>query len=393
MEKESASLLRRPSFPTVHVEQTLWVELKPRRESLIEETLADYNVEERMITFQRAVADSDSHLLISNLSKKSEEVRDYPYKPFGGKKAGGHLFNDVFFELIAKAGLNKDDFEKGKWGYQDQLYVKEISIDTNNLPIDNAIEYIRKEILSRLRKVSQPYLVFVISLGDHAAYTINDVVSCDDWTNFKTKEKIPIGAIYLHEANQIYILYNNDFCPTLDLHDMSVDEAKEKVTKFIVEKFDHFEPKCEIITGRGNHSLGNYCILKALLPSWLNSPELRPLIRKHFFDKNKGGGTCTILLVESPLIVLNGTNQQGNIEIVMESILAESERGGCRLSFSLKDEAQNRDVIIMLALSQLPKSDKWPVFYFRKLNGQLIWGRVPSSSGDRNFLAEFVCIS
>jgi hypothetical protein len=332
--------------------------------------------------------------MITNLSKKSEEVRDYPYKPFGGKKAGGRLFNEVFFELIAKAGLNKDDFDKGKWGYQDMLDVSEIPIDTNTFPIESAIAHIRKEILSfRVRKASQLYLVFVVSLGDHAAYTIDDVVSCDNWKKFETKEMIPIGAIYLHEANQIYILYKNEFSLTLDLHDMSVDEAKEKVTKFILEKFDHFEPKCEIITGRGNHSVGNYCVLKAQLPSWLKSPELCYCVKKHFFDKNKGGGVCTILLVESPIIVLDGTNQQENIKIVMDSILAESERGGCRLSFSLKDAAQNRDVIIVLALSQLPKSDQWPVFYFRKNAGQLIWGRVPSNVDDKNFLAEFVCIS
>lgn len=333
----------------------------------------------------------NSHILVSNLSKKSEEVRDYPYKPFGGMKASGHLFNEFFFELIAKAGLNKDEFEKGKWGYQDQFYVKEIPIDAATLPIDNAIESIRKEILSCFRRFSHPYLAFVISLGDHAAYTVNDVVSCDDWSKFEDEEIIPLSAIYLHEANQIYILYNNDFCPTLDLHAMSVDEAKERVAAFILEKFDNFERKCEIITGRGNHSVGNYSILKARLPTWLDSPELCPFVKKHFFDRKNGGGSCTIFLLESPMIVLDGANQQENIQLVMKSILAESERGGCRLSFSLKDA--NCDGIIRLALTQLLKSDKWPVFYFRKLKGQVLWGRVPSSSGNRNFLAEFVCIS
>lgn len=66
--------------------------------------------------------------------------------------------------------------------------------------------------------------------------------------------------------------------PSIDLHGYTLEEAEESTVLFLEEQFTEFEvlqqmPACmeagaafvEIVTGRGNHSQGNYCKLRAAI--------------------------------------------------------------------------------------------------------------------------------
>ena len=84
----------------------------------------------------------------------------------------------------------------------------------------------------------------------------------------------------------------------LDLHGLSVQEAQEKVINFITEKYNNFETKCTIITGRGNHinANGSSGVLKQMLPIWAQSTELKSYIKNIKLDN--GGGVYKIKLIE-----------------------------------------------------------------------------------------------
>ena len=407
--------------PDIDVPEMAWVNLKPYLENLIQSITADPTREKTMIHFKRLEKDSEdycawenslresfSHLPISinsandgfedskvdgkyekyhsflcikNHTKTEEKMRAFPYKIFGGKFDESQMSQRVFYEVMANIGFSPDDFAEGKYGYQDQIYVKPIHL--NNKTLDACAVEMKEAILSTLEKVGQPYVTFIIELDKSVPYTIFDLRSCFHEINPHTK-------IFAPDENRVYVVYYNDKRLTLDLHGLSMKEAKEKVVDFITEKYNNFETECTIITGRGNHTSANGSagIFKKTLPAWLKSDALRFYVQD--CKLGEGGGLYKIALVEPVHINLNTQVFEEDVEKVIWFILNQDEKGHDRLR--IIHENQTSDYIdkvlikAMLRLSRMPSAPKSYDYVFTASEHQLVWYEQEESSDEESAL-------
>jgi DNA-nicking Smr family endonuclease len=89
----------------------------------------------------------------------------------------------------------------------------------------------------------------------------------------------------------------------LDLHGYTSDEAYDKVESFIKNCYLYKKRCVQIITGKGLHKddediFSVSGVLKDLVPKWLNTDNLRPLILLFDYSRQEDGGegALTILL-------------------------------------------------------------------------------------------------
>ena len=102
-----------------------------------------------------------------------------------------------------------------------------------------------------------------------------------DWENFLSKkENLPDKDARLSKKSGIK-------SSSIDLHGYSLDEANEKIKKFIYNSYDKEISKLIIVTGKGLHSQNekdpyvsnNFGILKNSVPEYIrNSKELMNMI-------------------------------------------------------------------------------------------------------------------
>lgn len=101
----------------------------------------------------------------------------------------------------------------------------------------------------------------------------------------------PLGALGL----PAWSMPNNP--RILDLHGgLSEKDAFAKTVSFIEDKFNNFEERCRVITGRGNHinSNGTRGVLFKAFPNWVETPKLKQLI-KEFVPAPDGGSYAVFL--------------------------------------------------------------------------------------------------
>lgn len=73
----------------------------------------------------------------------------------------------------------------------------------------------------------------------------------------------------------------------IDLHGFKVDEAYNILKAAVVRAWENGSRMILVITGKGKKGEGT---LKASLPKWLNSSEIKPMILRFNFAKQSDGG-------------------------------------------------------------------------------------------------------
>ncbi len=131
-----------------------------------------------------------------------------------------------------------------------------------------------------------------------------------------------------------------------DLHGCSVDEAKSRVKKAIMESVKDGCRTCRIITGRGNHinAKGQRGVIFAACETWLESVELKPYIES--YEKRDGHYVVKIKRL-AKFNFLEKFNDQ-NIELFYKNNLCSIEKSadigeakaqfllGCAYTFGVK---------------------------------------------------------
>jgi len=391
----------------VYVQDIAWDKMKLYLEDLIQLTVADPMCDERNIHLKliendfneyfewadslrkrfsypiRVVNGNDNPdgiynrnnqcIRIYNCTKKDKEAREFPYKIFEGQIDKSKLNPMIFYELMRNAGFTEDDFTKGKYGYQDQIYVKPVYL--KNIILDKCALEMKETILSTLKKVTQLYVAFILELDRNVPYTLGDLRRYGGRESF-FHEIEPLGKLFDHEENRIYIVYFNDKKSTLDLHGLALNEAKEKVIDFIKEKYNNFETECTIITGKGNHvnDNGTSCVLKQMLPM-LAKTELKSYIQ--YINLCNGGGLYNVKLFKATNLILSKKVFEEDVEKVIYFISKENEKGHNRLKVTHEDSSSEYidQVIITAIRNQGSNLLSFPTKfnYGSKSKGQLMW--------------------
>jgi len=306
------------------------------------------------------------YIRITNRTKKEMEVRDFTcYKVFdepGSRILASTIDPETFYNLMVNAGFKKEHFSIGKYGYQDQIYVKPVKLQ--NIMLDKCAVEMKETILSTLERVKEPYVAFILELEKNLPYTLADIRSYGGRNSF-FHEVEPLAKIVSQEENRIYVVYYNDKNSTLDLHGLAFKEAKEKVINFIKERYENFETECMIISGKGNHINhgGPSGILRNYLPVWAQEAELK------YYIKNlalcNGGGMYKVKLLKPAHITLANVFDV-DVEKVSYFISKTNEKGENRLRISHENlPSQYVDKVIITAMHQTsndpasPKSFKY----------------------------------
>ena len=122
-----------------------------------------------------------------------------------------------------------------------------------------------------------------------------------DWLNFTQKKE----KVFDKETNFISKSVNKNKINKLDLHGESIDDANQKVKKFIIKSFDLGYEKIQIITGKGLRSKAHedvyrsekMSILKNSVPEYIkNNYHLLDKIKKIESTPIKNGGEGAIYI-------------------------------------------------------------------------------------------------
>tara|TARA_Y100000741_G_C18120551_1_gene504853 strand:+ start:336 stop:761 length:426 start_codon:yes stop_codon:yes gene_type:complete len=122
-----------------------------------------------------------------------------------------------------------------------------------------------------------------------------------DWLNFTQKKE----KVFDKETNFISKNVNKNKINKLDLHGESIDDANQKVKKFIIKSFDLGYEKIQIITGKGLRSKAHedvyrsekMSILKNSVPEYIkNNYDLLDKIKKIESTPIKNGGEGAIYI-------------------------------------------------------------------------------------------------
>ena len=136
---------------------------------------------------------------------------------------------------------------------------------------------------------------------------------------YKKEEKAGNDNLALFEALIMSFLTNvtTDTLSYMDLHSMSVEQAKIYVFKHVRNASAQGMSSCRIITGRGNHinAKGERGVIFDACQAWLESDELKPLIEQ--YEKKIGH---YIVKLKSPKKEFNDIkgNEQFFIEYIAE---------------------------------------------------------------------------
>lgn len=347
-----------------------WVKLKPCLNELVKLTIADDSCEERTIRFKRLGSDSteyfewkksiregikapisigsgnegaegerinkvyesyNSFIRITNRIKINREAREsFAYKFYGGRPDKGQI-TPAFYDAMVNAGFTKDDFAIGKFGYQDLIYIKSVSI--KNKEVEKGAQELKEFIIATLERIEQPYAAFIIDIDKDVPYSSEELGHYGGRNSFFHEQGYePLSKIYMADKNRIYVVYSNDKRQILNLHKLSYNDAKEKVEDYILEKYENFENKCSIITGQGIHSANNFSIIRNDFPKWLKGPELKHCVENCILDNT--GGCYKVKLVKSMEITLSGIDFEVDVDKVIYFISKGEKIGDFRLKIT-----------------------------------------------------------
>jgi hypothetical protein len=376
-----------------------WAQLEPHLNHLVEEVINDPSYESRTLCFQVKREDweqyrqwedgyrnkcrypigysSSSHkaegervngiyeiyhkeFSITNATKKEEEARNiFSYRFFEGKFDESRINPQTFYNLVVRAEFTKDDFEKGKYGYQDRIFVKPIRLKQETAPLCD--QEIQEAIESNLKKAFQPYIVFVFELPKNAKFKVQDLG--------RTHHE-PLATIIEENERHLYVCFSNNKRNILDLHEMSYEEGFKKVKSFLQERYTHYDKECDIITGRGNHenSNGTRGVMSSSFPKWMKSEEISPLIER-YIQKN---GLYTVFLKKPMKCDLTSLHlQQDPFEVISNALRKVITTRDLRLR--IKGAAKNFDhkLIHFLCIKEPELSQDISPYSIKTLPGEL----------------------
>ena len=176
----------------------------------------------------------------------------------------------------------------------------------------------------------------------------------------------------------------------LDLHGLSLKEAKEEVIDFIKEQYNYCKTECTIITGRGNHTNANGSsgVLKQMLPVWVWSDELKHYIKS--IRLGDGGGIYKIILIEPTHITLTSETFEDDVEKVIWFIIKQHQKGRNRLQIIHDNQtAEYIDKVLTEAMYWLSRMLSSPKLYdcvFTPSEHYLIWYEEEESSDEESGL-------
>jgi hypothetical protein len=330
-----------------------WKDIKPYAEYLIVQTALDPFYEQRKFTYKVLKTDVSDYfewgasmmnqyryplsigleryddifnLLLTNDTKKEEDARKiFSYRFYKGDTSALNL--DTLYNLVVRAGLTWKNFTKGKYEYQDTIFVKPFLL--TSLTLEESVEEIIKETLLTLEKSTELYTAFVFEPNSKGSITFNDLMTYANsmlsrtfFSHFKR-----LATIIEPKEKRLYLCFSNDKRNILDLHGLSATEGLEKVTKFIHEKFFNLETTCSVITGKGNHSINNKGVMFDLFPQWIKSFPLKHFIKKAVPIE----GVYKIILHKPKTLKLTGGISDTLIDQITQTLLDEDKKGNNRL--------------------------------------------------------------
>ena len=222
---------------------------------------------------------------IENWTMREEEIKAFVYQFFEGKCPSA-INLEILYDLIRRSILTKADFAKGKYDYQNSVYIKAVQLKSDELT--DSIKEIQTKTQSILEKILQPFVVIVFSLPENASFTTSEV---------QPPHRLFTDRICLF-GNQIYLFKVNNQRKMLDLHGHSEFEAKARVKAYIIERYHQNDRRCTIITGRGNHTnpnTGAVAVLFNSFPEWMK--ELSSYVE--LFKPRDG---CYSVVLKQPIV-------------------------------------------------------------------------------------------
>ena len=388
--QDSIKALPHANFPQiketddgVEISPSPWIHVQPCLDDLIKKTLADSSYEKRTFRFQVTREDWKSYqqwedkvfksleypvgcssfnknvegdriegvykvyhkeLTLTNATKKEKEARNsFAYRFFEGKFDKSHINANTFYNLMVRAGFTKEDFKKGKYGYQDQIFVKPLTLKQTTLPL--CIQEVQDVIDTNLHKATQPFVTFIFELPPSADFKVQEL--------FGPRKQEPLATIVEEKERRLYLCFSNDERKRLDLHGMSVDEAFKHVKEFIQEKYESYAETCEIITGRGNHENpgGARALLFSSFPKWMKHEEIRPLIR--YYIPGDGDGVYKIFLKKPMTCDLTKLNSEQNpCKTVSDALKKVSQGKDLRLRIKVNETGFEHRLLHFLLLKE-----------------------------------------
>jgi len=125
----------------------------------------------------------NAHLVIKNYTKREKEARDnFSYRYYGGK----HGQSTTFYNLMVRAGLSKDNFKKGKYNYRNSVYVKSVTLQSNDIP--GSVKELLEIVMSTHKNTEEIYIAFIFKLNENIPFTFSDLYNYNcmiDLTFFK----------------------------------------------------------------------------------------------------------------------------------------------------------------------------------------------------------------
>lgn len=412
-----------PKKPNINFQQFYWHQIRPYLDYLIAETILDPRYEEKTFYYTLKGQYINEHwkwllhtirtnnypisigggnnstegsksdqgvwdiyhneITITNDTQKEIEARElFAYQFHGGKLDPTCINPITFYNLMVRAGFEKEDFKQGKYGFQDKIFVKHILL--NKPTIEECEEELRTNVSTILRKAKQPYVTFIFELQPNTpfrlydVYTHNDNTPKDLWRYFHEELGGPAATITEELEKRLYLCFYNIKQNMLDLHGASVDEAFDKLSSFILERYDNFEDECTVITGRGNHinPNGEAGILHNSFKKWVKR-ELKPYIKTYI--PSKGDGGYKVILRKPVKVVLSNQSFELNLQQATTSFLQANQTNNKRLVIThqqLQPDIYYYKLVIALLNELADKHAIYVEFQEKTIeNGiQLSWG-------------------
>ncbi|OJW69817.1 MAG: hypothetical protein BGO68_05405 [Candidatus Amoebophilus sp. 36-38] len=405
-----------PQASTICFKTHSWRQLRPYLDYLIAETAADSSYEKRTFKYKSEGKDSNLHyewfdthmqsykypiaigggnhgaegnrsekgvwdiyhkeITINNYTQKETESREsFAYHFHGGSLDTDKINPTTFYNLMVRAGFTEEDFEEGKYGFQDKVLVKPIIL-TKHTP-EECNEELRMNVVSTLMQSKHPYVALIFGLQPDVTFTISELYRHKLGQYFAKKFGGTAATIIETQENRLYLCFYNATQNTLDLHGASLEEAFNKLHSFILKRYNNFDTECTVITGRGNHinPNGQAGILNKSFKGWAKN-ALKEYIKSYI--PMAGNGGYKIVLCKPVKVVLTNQSPEVNLQQLAAAILKADQTNNKRLIIThqqVQPESYYAKLLVSL-LHELAEKHSFSIeFQFKNVeNGmQLSW--------------------
>lgn len=173
--------------------------------------------------------------------------------------------------------------------------IKKLNSQKPKLAPDESDDLIWDQITQDIKKIDKPKKD--LSKPIKSDFVIRNNVNVFEAYSGNTLEEIRIGQVDNIDYNTVKRFKKGEFRieAILDLHGKVSDQAYEEVERFIKRVYQRQLRCVQIITGKGLHResddlFASKGVLKDLVPRWLNSDNIRPLILAFDYSRPEDGG-------------------------------------------------------------------------------------------------------